>query len=597
MKELYRTNIAKCSLSGEWNGWNLSFHEESIQENCSVFHIGLKRESAAVPPKLLFTFGVPMIDAQVKWHPRRNLFDSHHFQPRWWGSGKEPFMLNRDVGVYSWLNLEGINSVSFACSEMLYPVQITSGPLDGEGFENEILTDVYLFPYPCEPGTSFEISVRIDRRRIFYADVLFDMTAWLGEKIVLPMPIPETCRMPIYSTWYQFQKNVTQKALENELDLMMRANLGTLIIDDGWQCAKTDGGGSDMSTCGEWNVSPGKFPDMKSFIARCHEKCLKVLFWVALPYIGIAFPNLIERFRNMTLSECSDHVVLDPRYPEVRHWLTERCVRLVEQYHLDGLKLDFIDSMTTTPENSNNAQLREGCDTVSLVCGIDRLLKEISSRLTAIDPDIMIEFRQHYTSPLMKQYANIFRASDCPHDLLQNRVRTLDMRLLGGDSAVHSDMIIWSVLDSPETAALQILSVLFATPQISCRLSSLPESHFRMLSFWMDFCRKHCRTLQFGRLRPEHPESSYPAVTSESDDESITVIYGSDRIVRLNSVHRHIVINASHAEGLVVESANPCNAVLYNTFGEKTGRMEIAPGLTRIPVPLSGFAVCEMIES
>ena len=593
MKELYRTNIAECSLSGDWNGWDLSFAEESVQENCSVLHIGLKRETPAVPPKLLFSFEVPLIDAQVKWHPRRNLFDSHHFQPRWWSGGKEPFMLNRDVPVYSWLNLAGINSVSFACSEMFFPVQISSGPHDGEGFGKEILTEVHLFSYPCEPGTSFEISFRIDRRRIFYAGILRDITAWLETRIVSPMPIPESCRMPFYSTWYQFQKNVTQAALENELDLMKRVNLGALIIDDGWQCEITEGGGTDMTTCGEWKVYPGKFPDMKAFVERCHEKGIKVLFWVALPYIGTAFPGLIERFRNMILSEDSDRVVLDPRYPEVRNWLTEQCVRLVGQYHLDGLKLDFIDSIITTPENSNDTQIREGCDTVSIVCGLDRLLNEIRDRLTALDPDIMIEFRQHYTSPLMKQYGNIFRASDCPQDLLQNRVRTLDMRLLGGDSAVHSDMIIWSVLDSPETAALHILSVLFATPQISCRLSALPESHLRMLSFWMGFCREHRRTLQLGRLKPEHPESSYPAVTAEGEDESITVIYGSDRTVRLNDRHRHIIVNASHAEGIVAESGNGCKAVLYDTFGEKTGVAEIGPGFTRIPVPLSGFAVCE----
>ena len=67
----------------------------------------------------------------------------------------------------------------------------------------------------------------------------------------------------------------------------------------------------------------------------------------------------------------------------------------------------------------------------------------------------MIEFRQPYIGPLMRKYGNIFRAGDCPNSALENRVRTTDLHILSGTTAVHSDMIMWHYEDQVEIAAFQ----------------------------------------------------------------------------------------------------------------------------------------------
>lgn len=69
------------------------------------------------------------------------------------------------------------------------------------------------------------------------------------------------------------------------------------------------------------------------------------------------------------------------------------------------------------------------------------LLEEISTRLRRINPGILLEFRQHYFGPVMRRCGNMFRTGDCPHDLISNRLRTVDMRLLCENSPVHSDML------------------------------------------------------------------------------------------------------------------------------------------------------------
>ena len=79
----------------------------------------------------------------------------------------------------------------------------------------------------------------------------------------------------------------------------------------------------------------------------------------------------------------------------------------------------------------------------------------------------MIEFRQPYIGPLMRKYGNMFRAGDAPNAYVANRVRTIDLRLLSGETAVHSDMIMWHPDEPVERAALQLLNVMFSVGRVS----------------------------------------------------------------------------------------------------------------------------------
>ena len=46
----------------------------------------------------------------------------------------------------------------------------------------------------------------------------------------------------------------------------------------------------------------------------------------------------------MYLSDDFKAGIIDPRYPEMRNYITDTYVKMVTDYDLDGLKLDFIDS-------------------------------------------------------------------------------------------------------------------------------------------------------------------------------------------------------------------------------------------------------------
>lgn len=87
-----------------------------------------------------------------------------------------------------------------------------------------------------------------------------------------------------------------------------------------------------------------------------------------------------------------------------------------------------------------------------------RLVKEVRSALVAVKPDVLLEFRQRYTGPAIRQYGNMLRANDCPSDILGNRRRIIDLRIASGKTAVHSDMLVWSPVDAGRSRELYVVN-------------------------------------------------------------------------------------------------------------------------------------------
>ena len=212
-------------------------------------------------------------------------------------------------------------------------------------------------------------------------------------------------------------------------------------------------------------------------------------------------------------------------------------------------------------------------------------------QLKAIKPEILIEFRQSYIGPAIRKYGNIFRAADCPADILTNRVRTIDLRLFSGNTAVHSDMLEWNMNETAETAALQILNVIFSVPQISIRFAELPDDHKKMLRFWLDFTRKHKEVLLKGKFMPYHPEANYPVVSAENQQEKVIAVYQSGIAVKAAADSGNLfIINAGNDSEMILDFAKaPSEVMIYNTFGELVNSPVLPAGLNKVEVPCSGL--------
>ena len=579
----FATMIGEIRIAGELRNWNLACTKESPEPGVELVHFAFRAPELSDPPNVRLEWRVPQLDMQFRWHTgatfQRNI-------PPDWGAPLES-SLAYQVPAVQLGALDGENRLTFALSEALRTVKIKAGVCEEA---NEIACSIELFSVPEAPLSSYETVLRLDTRHLFYAEVLRQTFRWYETfPECTPAAVPAAAFDPVYSSWYSFHQNLFDRELEAECRLAAACGMKGIIVDDGWQ---TDDCNRGYAYCGDWEISKNRFPDMRAHVAKVHELGMKYLVWYSVPFIGKKSRNL-ERFRGKFLARVDrlDTYVLDPRFPEVRAFLISIYENALREWDIDGFKLDFIDMFRFDGEDPAVSENYAGRDIKSLPEAVDRLLSETMAHLNRIKPGILIEFRQAYIGPAIRKYGSMFRAGDCPADVLSNRVHTIDLRLSSGSTAVHSDMLEWNSADSAESAALQFLNILFSVPQISVRLESLPERHREMLRFWLDFWSCHRETLMHGTLRPLHPMLNYPIVIADGADEQIVAVYNPGMTVPVDCIpgRRCLVVNASGAEELVLDLASrPVSAEVFDTTGRAGEAGVPESGLARIRVPLSG---------
>ena len=398
----FATMIGEIRIAGELRNWNLACTKESPEPGVELVHFAFRAPELSDPPNVRLEWRVPQLDMQFRWHTdatfQRNI-------PPDWGAPLES-SLAYQVPAVQLGALDGENRLTFALSEALRTVKIKAGVCEEA---NEIACSIELFSVPEAPLSSYETVLRLDTRHLFYAEVLRQTFRWYETfPECTPAVVPAAAFDPVYSSWYSFHQNLFDRELEAECRLAAACGMKGIIVDDGWQ---TDDCNRGYAYCGDWEISKNRFPDMRAHVAKVHELGMKYLVWYSVPFIGVESENY-ARFKDMLLDASGDrhtYFALDPRYKEVRDFLTETYVNAVRNWDLDGLKLDFIDAFTL---GGKSLEDDAGRDFVSLEEAIDALMSGITEKLTAVKPDIMIEFRQSYIGPAIRKYGNMMRVGD-----------------------------------------------------------------------------------------------------------------------------------------------------------------------------------------
>ncbi len=432
--------------------------------------------------------------------------------------------------------------------------------------------------------------LRIDLRDVHFAEALrgvtTEWTADLGDRIAA---VPEIARQAMYSTWYSDHQHVSAESVEHHARAGAAYGCAAIIVDDGWQ---TDSTARGYAYCGDWEPTSGKFPDMTEHVRRVHELGLRYVLWIAPPLIGV-HSKAWERLKDRVLGFADGEVVavLDPRYPEVREHLVECCVRPVRDWGVDGLKIDFIDSWAWDGPVPDAPE----ADCTSIDEGVELLLQAVRDEL---GDDVLIEFRQDYVNPRLWQFGTFLRAGDCAMDPVENRVRTIDSRLLAGDRAVHSDMLMWHPSATPETVAQQFIGALFSTVQVSMELEALPAAHDRVVRYWLAFMREHFDVLQHGVLPPSRSDARYTQIRAVGATTVVAAF--TNPVVHLEDTDRSVVlVNGGSEPRLLVEGAGPgpADLVVSDCSGAEVYRRTTTPpaGVWVIDVPTAGVARIERL--
>jgi alpha-galactosidase len=573
----------KIFLYGNPRAFKPALTARTIEKGLELITLKLESETLdTLPAGLTLAFSHPIIDIQSNWHP--SMLFSRHLRITW----QEGFFSNatHDAPLMMAHNANGENKLTFACSDAVLPMTVRMG-VNEETSSLECKAE--LFGLHGAIAKTYTIELRIDTRPKPLYETLDECRKWY-ESFYPPMPVPNVGRLPFYSSWYSFHKALNADTLLLQCRIAKSFGCDAVIIDDGWQ---TTDARSIYEDCGDWEVQTEIFPDLKKTVDQIHAIGMKVLLWYAVPFAGVR-SKAAQTFKDKMLYTdwgLRTHV-FDVRFPDVREHIISRLEEGVRRYNLDGLKLDFVD-MLRSP-NRDTKQVGGGRDYESVEEAVVKLMSDIRTRLEAIKPDVMIEFRQSYISPAMRTCGNLFRAGDCANDAIENRVRTIDIRLLSGATAVHSDMLTWNVNEPVEIAADQITHVLFSVPQLSNRFEKLPSEHSEMIRYWIRFWRDHRDVLLDGDFRPKHPELNYPLVVATTKDKRLIALY-TDMVIdpEPNVPNELYIVNASHKPSIVLKLDVPLGVRKVevrdckgNTV--KTERKNFSKGVHQLDVPLSG---------
>jgi alpha-galactosidase len=544
------------------------------------------------------TAATPTRPKPITLHWEHKVIDVHHrtcalAQTKLCGMGRPKTRSSaaNNAPVWAMFNYADTNRLTFALADAINTCELSAQHAEETGC---LTCRIELFVDPVPPLTEYRTTIRFDSRPLNYWDILRDVSDWWAAMpAYTPAPVPEHARLPMYSTWYSFHLGITPELIENQCRLAKPLGMDSVIVDDGWQTEDKNRG---YAYCGDWEAAPGKFPDFRAHVDRVHALGMKYLLWFSVPFVGVhtkAYARFKDKFLNP--NNKNPWYVLDPRFPEVREYLIGIYERRLREFDLDGFKLDFVDCFNTH-EDTKDA-FGNGRDYQSVPEAADRLLTDVMARLRAIKSDVMIEFRQSYIGPVMRKYGNIFRVGDEPNNAAGNRVGSMLLRALAGNTAVHSDMVMWHYEDTVESAAMQLIHALFTVPQISVRLDDIPASHVAMIRRYLAFWREHRDVLLDGKIQPLQPHHAYPAVISESDRKVAAAAYANgfiplpaigDRVLLLanGTLDKRVVIELPAALGSRRVQIWDCTGkrVLDET-------RNLTAGLHALPLPPAGTAV------
>ncbi|NJD19213.1 MAG: alpha-galactosidase, partial [Gemmatimonadetes bacterium] len=577
------------TLSGEMGTFRATVSVDALAPGVEVARVRLASDEPAAPPALSLRWSLPSRDIRGQWTTAAGMDKT--LDPDW-GPSEVRSALARQAPVLALFGSDDGNRLTFAVSDALNGSRLHAAVREEDA---RIYGGVDLCTARHRAVTSVEVEIRFDVRPVPLARARSDVSAWWAAKPgYAPAAVPEAGRLPMYSTWYSYHQSVSPESLLPEVETARALGYDAIIVDDGWQTLDSQRG---YAFTGDWR--PERIPDMKGFVDAVHRRGMKFILWYAVPLVGER-SEAFRRFQGKFLREWKGQGAweIDPRYPDVREYILGTYRDAIREWDVDGCKLDFLERLAA--DASTVLELGDGRDYASVNEAADRLMTDILAEMRKVKPDVLIEFRQPYIGPKLRTYGNLFRAGDAPNSTVANRVRVVDLRLLSGSTAVHSDMLMWSLDEPVEQAALQLLAIELAVPQLSVRLAELPPEHLAMVRHYTTWWRENREVLLDGAFEPRAPLSNYPLVMARTERKRIAAAYAPITVPVEGVPEAVDVLNASGHERLVLDAPTPLGPYGYrvlDALGAVREQGDVTlDGPRAFAVPVGGMGALERVR-
>lgn len=347
---------------------------------------------------------------------------------------------------------------------------------------------------------------------------LKELLALYRQKVMPCIPeYPAGAWESVYCTWYAVHASLTDEYMRRNGEEAAKLGFGTFIVDDGW-CFDEAKRVSPATLpdwyrdIGDWQCSGKKLPGLKETIRQAHGSGLKYMFWVA-PFFSGRRSSLNTQVKTFLTELHEGERIFDPADPQIREKVINSIFDTFQEMDLDGLKIDFIDSITPDVEHPR--------------CRIAfKMLKELLEKVKEKKKDPLIEFRQKYATPLMASLATAFRAGDVPFDYMENFSRCVQIRLIMGDKIpVHADPVYFNEEESVEAVGRHMIASLAGVPMVSMELSGIKKEHKEVIANYLAFYKEKQTLFKEGSWEFDF-HNNFPA--------GISCTYQKEKVVILN---------------------------------------------------------------
>ena len=232
---------------------------------------------------------------------------------------------------------------------------------------------------------------------------------------------PPAAWKPVWCTWYGIKDNVTADYVLENVPHLVEMGFGSVIVDAGWWID-----GYVEEATGHYKANE-KFADMKGMAKRLQEEGLRVLLWCAPLFRLDQIRD--DRFiaKNLLKSDylSEGDLFLCPRCQSVHDYVARMVEHLMQEYSVDGLKIDFMDAFEERLSYPCQADHEHAYATYGE--GMHVLLQTIHAAAKGVGNDALLEFRMNYTNLITRSYATNHRAQDSPLDF--DHIRRMCTRL------------------------------------------------------------------------------------------------------------------------------------------------------------------------
>ena len=571
--------------------WQYAIERADKGETPGVFLVRFtaKGQKEETPPAARVEIVTEQLDVQYRWTPNNATV------PIPWQETMGDLMSKSTMlaPVYAWMSQTDANRLTFAVSDAVYPTLFSGYERDRSG--SKLHNAVTFFKRGGKLLKEYSALIRYDFRDRPYYETVSEACDWIAS---FPgqegRRVPDAAYEPLWNSWYGYHIGFTAKDIEREAAIAKDLGIRTIMYDMGWDRQGTTNSAS-FAACGDWMPDPVDFPDMKGSVDKLHKMGLKAILWLGPSLMG-KDAKALARFKDKCTTTgpwvCGSCYALDPRFPEVREYLTEAFVRGVRDWGIDGWKVDFIQEFHDHGADRVAKEGLNGRDYRSIADAALALQEAVAEKTRAINPDVMFEYMMCYAGPISQREATQIRAGDCPADSVWNRNQVTRLRLLCGNrTSVCADMFTWSRDESPEACALQIISTLHGVPIYGMRLTELTPDQMRVSRHWIAFAKAHAETLYRGAFRPHGPAANYPLIEMESSAERIVTVHQPGMAVTVDPRKPTYVVNGTNAAGVFAELDGPCTVEYFDVYGQASGTAAFkAATCARLAIPRSGYA-------